>query len=280
MSEVRILIFAKAPAPGQVKTRLIPALGAAGAARLARRLLHHTLEQALAARLGPVELCASPAVTHPDWADLAPPLAIQKGAWAASGLETSDQGQGDLGARLARAARRHLDAGRRVLLIGADCPALSAQRLCKAAAALDGHEAAIYPARDGGYVLLGLRAFDLSLFTDLPWSTAAVADLTLARLRALHWRVWVGEELADIDEPADLGYLPACLGGRRAEVSADGSVEGGKEPSQPRGNVHTQAAGNRRPDGCEMEPFALDLAGHAPQQQVIRCILCGDSPPY
>jgi rSAM/selenodomain-associated transferase 1 len=213
VSQVRILIFAKAPIPGQVKTRLIPALGAMGAARLARRLLQHTLEQALAAGLGPVELCASPAVTHPDWAGLAPPLAKQKGAWAASGLETSDQGRGDLGARLARAARRHLDAGQRVLLIGTDCPALSAQRLRKAAAALDGHEAAIYPARDGGYVLLGLRAFDPSLFADLPWSTAAVADLTLARLHALNWRVWVGEELADIDEPADLDYLPNCLGG-------------------------------------------------------------------
>ncbi|WP_020503052.1 TIGR04282 family arsenosugar biosynthesis glycosyltransferase [Lamprocystis purpurea] len=201
MNAARILVFAKAPVHGRVKTRLIPALGAAGAARLAKRLLDQTLRQALAAGVGPVELCASPAVTHPDWVGQALP----------PGLATSDQGEGDLGARLARAARRHLDSGgdatRRVLLIGTDCPALSIQHLRAAAAALDECEAAMIPAHDGGYVLLGLRAFHPSLFADLPWSTAAVAELTLARIKALSWRVWVGAELQDIDEPADLSCL-------------------------------------------------------------------------
>ena len=68
VSQVRILIFAKAPAPGRVKTRLIPALGAEGAARLAGRLLSHALKQALAADLGPVEICAG----TPGLAALAP----------------------------------------------------------------------------------------------------------------------------------------------------------------------------------------------------------------
>jgi hypothetical protein len=45
----------------------------------------------------------------------------------------------------------------------------------------------------------------------MPWSTAAVADLTLNRIRVLRWRVWVGETLADIDQPADLSHLPAEL---------------------------------------------------------------------
>ena len=120
MGDTYILVFAKAPIPGRVKTRLIPALGAVGAARLAGRLLDDTLGRALAADIGPVELCASPAVTHSDWAGHVLP----------AGLATSDQGTGDLGARMARAARRHLgagwDAGRRVLLVGTDCPALSA----------------------------------------------------------------------------------------------------------------------------------------------------------
>lgn len=202
VGDVRIVVLAKAPVPGRVKTRLIPALGAAGAADLAKRLLAHTLEQAMAAGIGSVELCASPAVSHPDWADQTLPM----------GLETSDQGEGDLGARMARAARGHLGvggvAGWRVLLIGTDCPALSATRMREAAKALNDHEAAVYPAQDGGYVLLGLRAFHPSLFSDLPWSTSAVAALTLERLRALGWRVWVGEQLQDIDEPADLVHLP------------------------------------------------------------------------
>ena len=55
------------------------------------------------------------------------------------------------------------------------------------------------------------RAFDAGLFADMPWSTAAVADLTLNRIRVLRWRVWVGETLADIDQPADLSHLPAEL---------------------------------------------------------------------
>ena len=201
MSAVRIIVFAKAPVPGRVKTRLIPVLGEAGAAQLARRMLDRTLEQALSADTGPVELCASPAMTAPDWAGYAPP----------AGVATSDQGEGDLGARLARAARRHLENGERVLLIGTDCPGLTAQRLRESAAALDDHEAALYPALDGGYPLLGLKAFHPSLFTDMPWSTAAVADLTRARMAALGWRAWVGESLADIDEPGDLVHLPEYL---------------------------------------------------------------------
>jgi len=136
MSSTRILIFAKAPVPGRVKTRLIPALGAAGAARLARRMLDHTLEQAVAAGIGPVELCASPSLTALDWAGFTPP----------SGVEHSDQGEGDLGVRMARAVLRRLDHDGRILLIGSDCPALSARRLREAAAALDCHDAVIHPA--------------------------------------------------------------------------------------------------------------------------------------
>ncbi|MBP7649377.1 MAG: TIGR04282 family arsenosugar biosynthesis glycosyltransferase [Phenylobacterium sp.] len=197
----RILVFAKAPVRGRVKTRLIPALGAPGAARLARRLLDHTLAQALAAGSGAVELCASPGFSAPDWA--AYPLP--------PGVATSAQGDGDLGARLARAARRHLAQGACVLLIGTDCPSLSAVRLQAAAVALADHDAALYPALDGGYTLLGLRADHPSLFADIPWSTAQVAAVTRARMQALGWRVWVGEALADIDTPPDLLQLPEWL---------------------------------------------------------------------
>jgi rSAM/selenodomain-associated transferase 1 len=194
MKPVRILVFAKAPVPGRVKTRLIPALGAEGAARLARRLLGLALEQARAAAVGPVELCMSPAPGHPDWGDIALP----------SGIDTSDQGGGDLGERMARAARRRIEAGEPVLLTGTDCPGLDAARLRAAAARLADHDAVLHPAEDGGYPLLGLNTFHPSLFTDMPWSTAAVALLTLRRAAALGWRVWVGEALRDIDTPGDL----------------------------------------------------------------------------
>jgi hypothetical protein len=214
VSQVRILLFAKAPVPGRVKTRLIPALGAEGAARLAGRLLCHALAQALKADLGPVEVCASPAPAHPDWQPWLPAL-CQMGA-PGPRLAWSDQGEGDLGARMARPARGYLDAGEPVLLMGTDCPALTPQRLREAARALQAHEAGLIPARDGGYVLLGLRAFPPSLFTAMPWGGSTVADLTLRRLRDLNWRVWVGDALADIDVPADLAVLPVEMAERRS----------------------------------------------------------------
>ncbi len=200
MSATRILVFAKAPIPGQVKTRLIPALGALGAAQLARQLLDLTLERSCAADIGPVELCASPAIASPDWAGYLPP----------HGVAISAQGEGDLGARMARASERALLRHERVLLIGTDCPALSARRLREAAAALESHDAVLHPALDGGYPLLGLRVFHPGLFSDMPWSTAAVAELTLARMQAQNWSVWVGDVLADIDEPTDLIHLPTA----------------------------------------------------------------------
>lgn len=200
MTPVRIVIFAKAPVPGRVKTRLIPVLGAAGAAQLAARMLDRALEQALTAAVGPVELCMSPAPDAPEWAGINLP----------AGIDVSDQGEGDLGARMARPAQRAVARGEAVLLTGTDCPELSAARLRLAAAELAGHDAVLHPAADGGYPLLGLRAFDASLFEDMPWSTPAVADLTLKRLAALGWKVWVGDTLSDIDEPADLlrGAIP------------------------------------------------------------------------
>jgi rSAM/selenodomain-associated transferase 1 len=196
-----VLVFAKAPVPGRVKTRLIPSLGEAGAARLAGRMLDHALGEALAAGVGPVELCASPAFDHADWAGRVLP----------DGVAASDQGTGDLGARMARAAQRSLRARRPVLLMGTDCPRLTARHLRAAAAALRDHEAALIPARDGGYVLLGLRAFHPCLFRHVPWGTAGVARLTRARMAALGWRIWAGPRLADIDRPRDLGRLPDSL---------------------------------------------------------------------
>lgn len=189
----RIVIFAKAPVPGRVKTRLIPALGEAGATRLAQRMLADTVAHAMAAGLATPELCATPHPDDPSWAGHLP-----------TGVRLSGQGSGDLGRRLAAAAKRVIDSGERILLIGADCPELDGKRLGQAAAQLDRHNAIIHPARDGGYVLLGLARTDPSIFDDIAWSTNAVAATTIARIKALGWSLFVGDTLRDIDEPADL----------------------------------------------------------------------------
>lgn len=194
----RIVIFAKAPVPGSVKTRLIPMLGEVGAAELAEQMLDATVAHAIAAGLATPELCATP---HPDDA-----------AWTGhlpTGVRLADQGPGDLGQRLGAAANRVLDGGERILLIGTDCPDLDGTRLATASALLQGHDAIIHPARDGGYVLLGLARTDPSLFDDIEWSTDTVAATTIARIEALGWSLFVGDTLSDVDEPADLEAVRA-----------------------------------------------------------------------
>jgi rSAM/selenodomain-associated transferase 1 len=173
----RIVIFAKAPVAGLAKTRLVPALGAQGAARLAAALLRHAVAQALASAAGPVELCVTPAPRDPVWSGLMPQAQL---SW-------SDQGDGDLGERMARAAQRALAAGSPVLLMGTDCPELTAGRIREAAASLLAADATLVPAFDGGYVLLGLNRFDASLFAGIAWSTATVAQATRARVEQLGW---------------------------------------------------------------------------------------------
>jgi rSAM/selenodomain-associated transferase 1 len=188
----RIVILAKEPVAGQAKTRLIPALGAEGAASLAREMLARTLEEAQATGLE-VELCGDP--DPAGWAETRLPA-----------VRLSAQGDGDLGKKLARIAKRVL-AEEPVLLIGSDCPELDAERLRGAAEALETHDAVIHPAHDGGYVLLGLRRFDRTLFEGIAWSTDRVAAETVARIEALGWTLHVGETLKDIDTPEDLHLL-------------------------------------------------------------------------
>lgn len=199
MKTVRIVIFAKAPLPGLAKTRLSPLLGAMGAAELARQLLDHCISEAIAADIGPVELCVSPSGQHPVWRDLSIPSAI---FW-------SEQGEGNLGERLTKATQRVTDKDEAVLLIGTDCPGLTAARLREAAAALNSHNACLLPVSDGGYALLGLQKHLPSLFKAMPWSTASVSELTQQRILAEGWTLRVLESLHDIDEPQDLQWLPA-----------------------------------------------------------------------
>ena len=194
----RIIIFAKAPLPGFAKTRLIPVLGQTGAAKLAQQMLFNTLHEAIAAEIGTVELCVTPAIHDPAW----------RGIQFPAGIEISDQGEGDLGARLALASERALAHGESVLLIGTDCVEMSGGLLREAAQALQEHDAVIHCTADGGYALLGLRQYSPCLFSDMPWSTDTVANITIARIGQLGRSVHIGQMLHDVDEPQDLKYLP------------------------------------------------------------------------
>ena len=189
-----IAVFAKAPIPGQAKTRLIPALGAAGAARLQARLLWRTLETARAARLGGVSLWCHPDCGHPDFA----------ACRAAFGTELFEQRGADLGERMLSAFAALCPSGP-VLLIGTDCPALSANALRLAADTLRaGREAVFLPAEDGGYALVGLRQPHPLLFGAMPWGTGQVMAETRARLARLRWRWAEPLRVWDVDHPEDL----------------------------------------------------------------------------
>jgi rSAM/selenodomain-associated transferase 1 len=199
MAPVRTLVFAKAPRAGLAKTRLIPQLGAAGAAALARRMLEQMLASACSADIGPVELCATPAIDDPAWDGVPVPASIA----------CSAQGEGNLGERLARHARRVLARGESLLLVGTDCIELDAGRLRAAAQALQQHDCVMHATLDGGYALLGLTRYHDSLFTDIAWSTGSVAATTLERIERLGWSVHRAALLHDIDEPSDLRHLPS-----------------------------------------------------------------------
>ena len=195
-----VIVMAKAPVPGYAKTRLQPALGADGAARLAERLLALTVEQAVAAGVGPVELCCAPDETHAAFARMA----------AQHGVALTRQGEGDLGQRMARALERSLDVHGRAVMIGTDAPQLDAAYLRAARDALVTHDAVFGPALDGGYVLVGLGRAAPALFEGIAWSTPQVMSATRARLAELVLKHHELPALADIDEPADLIHLPAA----------------------------------------------------------------------
>lgn len=195
----RVIVMAKAPQPGVAKTRLIPALGAHHAAALAQKLLRHTVATALAAGVGPVHLCVTPAPHHAAWATFRTEWGVQ---WAA-------QSAGDLGHRMFTAAHRATYDGVPYIMIGTDCPALEPQHLRAMATFLATRDAVMIPATDGGYVAFGARRCYPNMYHHMTWSTHTVATITRQRLRAQGVRVTVFPELADVDVAEDLQHLPA-----------------------------------------------------------------------
>ena len=198
----RLLIFARAPVPGQVKTRLIKTLGSEGAARLAHRMFEHTVSAARDSALDPIELHVTPDVRHSTFVSAA----------ARYGLTIHQQVPGDLGTRMCTALSRSLHGVSSALLVGTDCPGLDAQVLRTAALLLMGTDLVFVPAFDGGYVLVGARASVGSqlehVFSDIPWGGPEVMERTRTRIleAGLHWEELPA--LADIDDPDDLRWVP------------------------------------------------------------------------
>jgi uncharacterized protein len=207
--DARVLIFAKAPIPGQVKTRLIPALGASGAAELATELLERLVRRLATVRLAPVELWCSPDPDHSQFRGLAD-------AW---GVSLHTQHGADLGERLENAADDALRRAKAVLLVGADIPELDAAYCARALGALERAESVLGRAEDGGYVLLGLKARAPSIFRGMPWGGDRVGAMTKRRIEQLGWRCEELETLWDLDRPDDLARY------RRLDGEADAKTD-------------------------------------------------------
>ncbi len=190
-----LAILAKAPVPGLAKTRLIPALGAAGAARAQRGFALQTLATARAAATGSVALWCAPDARHRFFAALR----------ARHGVACETQPGGDLGERMGMVMRRHFAAAPAMplLIVGTDCPVLTPAHLQQAADLLQKNDAVLIPAEDGGYVLIGLRRPLPSVFEGITWSTPQVLMQTRERLLAagVSWQELPA--LWDVDEPLD-----------------------------------------------------------------------------
>lgn len=190
---IGIAVMAKAPVAGFAKTRLIPALGAGGAARLHRQLTLRTLATACATDLGPVTLWCTPDTRHRFFCAAQNKFAIELRA----------QSGNDLGTRMAQIFDSRGTAP--LLLVGTDCPALESAHLHAAARALrEGNDAAFVTTEDGGYFLIGLRKPVPELFVDIDWSTDRVMVQTRQRMAALGLCWQEVATLWDVDRPEDI----------------------------------------------------------------------------
>ncbi len=190
MRAPRAVLFTRFPAPGLAKTRLIPALGAIGAARVHRQLTERTIARLRAAG-AEIEVHYTGA-TRAEFA-----------SWLGDDLHFVEQPKGDLTARLIAA----LDPAP-VIFFGADTPDLEAHHIEAVIAALRTDEVVIGPAEDGGYYLIGVAEPHVFLFTDMPWSSDAVFPETCARLAARNITPVILETLSDCDRPEDLPRWP------------------------------------------------------------------------
>lgn len=187
-----VALFAKYPRAGEVKTRLIPALGAEGACALHRKLVERTIATVRASGLDLVLYYSG--ASREEFA-----------AWLGDDMRLREQGGGDLGARLARVPAP-------AILLGADIPGLTVQHLRDAADALEASPVVIGPAEDGGYFLLGFTEAVPFLFEDMEWGVETVRAETERRLTEAEMP-WSGlAMLADCDRPEDLAKWPELLG--------------------------------------------------------------------
>jgi uncharacterized protein len=190
-----LILFTRYPVAGKAKTRLIPALGADGAAQLQRAMTMHTL--AMAAQCGvPVQVCFCGGTIG------------QMQDWLGDGPDYQSQGEGDLGVRMARSFELAFGQGYdRVVIVGTDCPSIDVDLVREGLHQLQQKDLVFGVASDGGYYLVGMQRMISAIFQDIPWSSELVLAKTLAIADRLGFTYGLLKTLSDIDRPEDLEGL-------------------------------------------------------------------------
>lgn len=197
INNTALLVFAKAPIPGQVKTRLIPAIGKEYSTRLYIELFHHTMDVALRSSVNEIQIWCSPSVNASCFQDYSREekvsLHVQQG--------------NSLGDRMSYALNKGLNNFNACVLVGCDCPDLNSQDIEQAYGMLDSTDVVIGPAQDGGYYLLALAKSSFQIFEDIEWGSSSVLQKTKQNLKRLDWEWQELRMLNDIDTVSDLSEL-------------------------------------------------------------------------
>jgi rSAM/selenodomain-associated transferase 1 len=194
-----IMVFARSPIPGKTKTRLIPALGKKGAARLHASLIEQTLFRIQSISGVKITLWCTPSTEETFLLSCAERY----------GIALKAQCGQDLGSRMQHAFESTLRSAPWAIILGTDCPDLETSDVQQAIDAMhNGANAVAGPAFDGGYYLLGLRRASASLFREIPWGTESVWEITRNRLEQLGWNTTTTTWHHDLDRPEDLDHFP------------------------------------------------------------------------
>ena len=189
-----ILVFAKAPIAGTVKTRLVPHITHEQAAELQQELIHDRLQMCRSSRLCDIQLWCSPDVNH-EFFGVCSDL---------YGVTLRQQKGDELGERMMNAIKQSLTNNKKVIIIGTDAPALDAELLDKAITALNQRQIVLVPAEDGGYVLLGAVVHNDKLLEGVSWGEVDVLSNTCSNIERLNLSYELVDQCWDVDRPEDL----------------------------------------------------------------------------
>mmetsp|Transcript_9910 Transcript_9910/g.30292 ORF Transcript_9910/g.30292 Transcript_9910/m.30292 type:complete len:234 (-) Transcript_9910:1359-2060(-) len=210
-TEQHLLLFTKYPTPGYAKTRMIPLLGAAGAAALSSEMTQHVLKTMRSFSAGEPQGVLTRILYATSGAS-----ASEVSAWlkveADEVLEL--QSNGDLGERLSAAFTRSFVEmnAKKVVVVGSDIPGIKVDTLRQAFRLLDDVDVVLGPCDDGGYYLLGSRSPCVGVFADIPWSCADTLKVTRQRIKELGLTSCDLNFLKDVDEPAEFDIWKEASG--------------------------------------------------------------------